>query len=481
MKHGEHRPGRRHSIFLRIIGIFVLAGMLLNVLAFGFFHLNRSWTTEDDIEETALYLLDSVILRLGEPPSLANAEQMARERKLFVAYSKEKSALLPDSDKVEFSLLPRVDNGLDEELGERTGSVIDFHEGTLIARIHRWNGTFWIQYDFNSRRSGPGFFFPMLISLSAVLFLAYFLLRRTLSPLRTLSSAVQQTAAGNLDFRISVRGSDELANLSRLYNDMQERIQEMLEARKQLLLDVSHEIRTPLTRMKLSLEFLEDGTRKQALQEEIQIMDSMLSEVLENERMNSLHGHLNLQKRDLARTVEESILRFQEAGFFIERNLLSFECIHDPDRLGIALRNLLENAIRHTDSASRRIRIDLSRKNSEALIRVSDNGSGVPVSERERIFEPFFSRDSSSRGFGLGLGLVRRIVESHGGSIEVEDTSGQAGRAPSGSAEMNARSPESETMDAEGPGISQADALSAITGGAETSGTTFLIRLPCES
>ncbi|MCB1169344.1 MAG: HAMP domain-containing histidine kinase [Leptospiraceae bacterium] len=444
-KRKQHRTGRRHSIFLRIIGIFVLTGLLLNFLAFGFFHLNRSWTTEDDIEQTALFLLDSVILRLGEPPSLGRAEKMAREQKLYVAYSKEETAVLPDPDTVEFSLLSPTDDGRDEELRERNGNVIDFHEGTLIARIHRWNGTYWIQYDFNSGRSGPGFFFPMLISLSAVLLLAYFLLRRTLSPLRTLSSGVQQTAAGNLDFRIAVRGSDEFANLARLYNNMQERIQEMLESRKQLLLDVSHEIRTPLTRMKLSLEFLEEGKRKQALQEEIQIMDSMLSEVLENERMNSLHGHLNLQTGDLGRTVEEAALRFQDAGISIERNLASIPCLHDPERLGMAIRNLLENAVRHTDSASRNIRMDLHQENSEALIRIADNGSGIPPSERDMIFEPFFSRDSSSRGFGLGLGLVRRIVESHGGSITLEDSA----------------------------------AISGTGSGAPSSeGTTFLIRLP---
>ena len=89
-------------------------------------------------------------------------------------------------------------------------------------------------------------------------------------------------------------------------------------------------------------------------------------------------------------------------------------------------KTLLENAIRHTDPEDRKISITLIPEGSGARILVQDNGGGIPDSERNSIFEPFYRRPSSSRGFGLGLSLVHRIIESHEGTIEL-DSSGSAG------------------------------------------------------
>lgn len=443
--HGRRNP---HSIFLKLIGIFLLAGLLLNVLGFAFFRLGRSFHQENRIETTLLYLLESTIIRHGTPPSRKTAETLLSKYSLALAYSPDRRARMPmqsqtgltdgsrsrslsnvkiqedaesgeasEQEQPAFSLLaPEADFEETEDLQENPGNTLDFHEGRLMARIHREEGTYWIQYDMDPGQASwsfPGFLF----SLSAVLFLAYFLMRRTLSPIKQLMTGVQQTSSGNLSYRIPVKRKDELGRLASLYNQMQEKIEEMLESRRQLLLDVSHEVRTPLTRMKLSLEFIPESSRTEAIQQEIQLLDAMLTEVLENERLSSLHGELKLEKRDLSYTVADIVSRFQDAGVQIEAALNQCIVNHDPPRMAMAIQNLLENAIRHTDSSDRKIRISLTAAQDYARITVSDNGHGIPETERNRIFEPFYRRPASSRGFGLGLSLVDRIVRAHGGTI----------------------------------------------------------------
>ena len=430
----------RHSIFLKLIGIFLLAGLLLNLLGFAFFRLGKAWQEENQLENTVLYLLESTIVRMGEPPTVDEAQNLLRSHGLALAFSTDENAIRPspsspgmrDLDgqpsatvEKEFNLLP-FDMEFDEDFFSDSGNELDIHRGKLMARIHRAEGTYWIQYSLGEMDHGAWGILGFLISLSTVMLLTYYLMRKTLKPLKHLMTGVQETSRGNLDYRIEVHRKDELGKLASVYNEMQEKIQSMLESRRQLLLDVSHEIRTPLTRMKLSLEFIPSSNRTAALKEEIELLDTMLTEVLENERLSSLHGALQKENLNLASTLKKSIQRFQAAGFPIQQQLPDLRLNHDPARLGIAIQNLLENAIRHTDPEDRKISITLIPEGSGARILVQDNGGGIPDSERNSIFEPFYRRPSSSRGFGLGLSLVHRIIESHEGTIEL-DSSGSAG------------------------------------------------------
>ncbi|HBS03357.1 MAG TPA: hypothetical protein DEA96_00225, partial [Leptospiraceae bacterium] len=199
------------------------------------------------------------------------------------------------------------------------------------------------------------------------------------------------------------------------------------------LLDVSHEIRTPLTRMKLSLEFIPESRRTEALKEEIRLLDTMLTEVLENERLSSLHGALQPRYQSLEPMLQRCIQRFSVAGIRIEHSLEDVSASYDEARMAIAIQNLLENAVRHTDPQNRSISLDLQRDGDTAIITIQDNGTGIPEKEKDRIFEPFYRKaakpsekpiqeSGSSAGFGLGLSLVHRIVESHGGTIQLESS-----------------------------------------------------------
>ena len=410
---------RRHrSIFIKLLGVFLVTGILLNMATFGFFRIARPDREEIKVRHAVEYLLESLVLRLGEPPRQEEAQKIAKSHGIRIAFTTQTRALYPIS--TAFNMISGNPFQDEEEFNE-PGNRMEWHRGELIARLHRANGTYWIQYSFSEHDSAVAIF-PLLLILSVIVAGGFFMLRWVLSPIGAMMKAVKETSDGNFAYRMDSHRRDEFGKLASMYNTMQSRVQELMEARRQLLLDVSHEIRTPLTRMKLSLEFMERNRYSRHMAEEISLMNAMLTEVLENERMNSLHESLQKTSMDLAGTIEEVVARFTISQQ-IEVSLERVSVAHDPVRMGLALQNLIENSIRHTDAEGRIINVTLSSGRVEskdfAILSVQDNGPGIALEQRERIFEPFYRRPESS-GFGLGLSLVARIVEAHGGSIQLD-------------------------------------------------------------
>ena len=123
-------------------------------------------------------------------------------------------------------------------------------------------------------------------------------IRWILKPVRWLSDGVRQVSSGNFDYRMPVKRLDEFGTLAEAFNSMTGRIREMLHARERLLLDVSHELRSPITRMKVALEFMPDSAVAQGMRADIHDMETMISEILETQRLGSPYGSLNLEETD---------------------------------------------------------------------------------------------------------------------------------------------------------------------------------------
>ena len=244
---------RKHrSIFLKLLGVFLITGFLLNMATFGFFRIARPDREEVKVRHAVEYLLESLVLRLGEPPRKEEAEKIARSQGIRIAFAPQADALYPTS--TDFSMISG-NPFEDEDEFQESGNSMEWHHGELIARLHRDNGTYWIQYSF-SEHDGAVAILPLLFVLTLILAVGFFMLRWILSPIGAMMKAVKETSEGNFAYRMDPHRRDEFGKLASMYNTMQSRVQEMIQARRQLLLDVSHEIRTPLTRMKLSLEFI---------------------------------------------------------------------------------------------------------------------------------------------------------------------------------------------------------------------------------
>jgi signal transduction histidine kinase len=262
----------------------------------------------------------------------------------------------------------------------------------------------------------------LLFLMLVVLLSAHAVLRLLLRPVRWLGEGVERLGSGQLDVVLPIRTRDEFGALTDAFNRMVRRVREMIQARDQLLLDVSHELRSPLTRMKVALELLPEGESKEELATDIGEMESMVAELLELERLRDGRG-LNPSFQDLAPILREMAARFsgQPPGVHLIAAPQEIELNIDADKVRTILRNLLENAFKYSLPDSRPVEISCAQNDQSVVIRVSDDGPGIPIEDATGLFEPFFrvdrSRSKKTGGYGLGLSICKRIMEAHGGDI----------------------------------------------------------------
>jgi signal transduction histidine kinase len=258
-------------------------------------------------------------------------------------------------------------------------------------------------------RGGPavGIFILALI-LVAIAVGAYPVVRRLTLRLERLQRGVTALGEGDLAARVKVEGRDEVARLAESFNQAAERIERLVGANKLLLAAASHELRTPLARIRMAVELMKeraDPVRKRELEQDISELDALIEEILLASRLDAVTALEGAETLDLLALAAEEASRYG-----IEAEGASMLVRGDPRLLRRMIRNLLENAKRHGAAPVR-----LTVKNGE--LSVCDSGSGVPESERERVFEPFYR---GARGSGLGLSIVRQIARRHGGEVRCE-------------------------------------------------------------
>jgi len=269
-----------------------------------------------------------------------------------------------------------------------------------------------------------------LLVMVAIFVITYAVLRRLLRPLQTLGEGVAKLSEGQLDFVVPIRTRDEFGALTGAFNQMIGRVREMVLARDQLLLDVSHELRSPLTRMKVALELLPEGEKRQRIAADVAEMEIMISELLELERLRAGRG-IKTARQDLMPLLREIAESFQERppGVVIASAPPKLLLDVDAEKMRTVFRNLLENAVKFSLADSRAVKILVSQEEERVSIRVTDDGPGIPEDDLANLFEPFYrvdrSRSKKTGGYGLGLSICKRILEAHGGSIAVENNPGR--------------------------------------------------------
>ncbi len=250
------------------------------------------------------------------------------------------------------------------------------------------------------------------------------------APIRRMSRSMDRVTAGDLDHRVSVRGRDEVARMGRSFNAMADRIQGMIRGQKELMAGVSHELRSPLTRMRLSLEMLRDGgadpARVDEMEAELGELDGLIEELMVVNRLEL--GQTTIRSAPLAldELVESAWRRVAPAAAAadIHRRMALEEGARfvavDRDLTVRLLGNLLENAVIHGRRGP--VEIGATRDGARVRVGIRDHGDGVDGATLDRLFEPFYRADASrsrrTGGTGLGLMIVRRAVEAHGGAVE---------------------------------------------------------------
>lgn len=260
------------------------------------------------------------------------------------------------------------------------------------------------------------------------------LTKAMLAPLRRVIRACRRIAAGNLSHRLErPRQGGEVAELASAFNDMSARLEASFAARRRFIADAAHELRTPLAGLQASIEVLLRGLEQDPVASR-QLLSNMYAE---SHRLGRLAEQLlDLSRMDEPIAPRRSLLRLTDLMAQSQRQaqLLSrghrircepgndAELMADPDMFTQALVNLLDNAFQHSAPGGE-VRIGWICDEANARVWVEDDGEGIADSDLPHILEPFYRGDRSrSRhrgGAGLGLSLVKRIAEAHGGRLQV--------------------------------------------------------------
>jgi signal transduction histidine kinase len=270
----------------------------------------------------------------------------------------------------------------------------------------------------------------LLLLMASVIFTAHAILRRLLRPLRWLGDGVARLSEGHLDVAVPKRSEDEFGALTDAFNQMVGRVRDMVRSRDQLLLDVSHELRSPLTRLKVALELLPDIAMKARMAGDLSEMEMMIGELLELERLREGRG-IRAVRQNLVPILEQVARSFRDRPPGVRLTSTTPEVLADVDeeKIRTVIRNLVENAVKYSLPDSRAVEVAAARNGDRVVIRVTDDGPGIPEGDIPGLFEPFFrvdrSRSRKTGGYGLGLSISRRIVEAHGGEIMVRNNPGR--------------------------------------------------------
>lgn len=265
-------------------------------------------------------------------------------------------------------------------------------------------------------------FFIVLMTLFLLTFIGV-LVRWQARPLRRLARAAREMPMNDERPPLEERGSAEIVAVTRAFNAMQHRIQRYLHDREQLFSAISHDLRTPITRLRLRSEMLEDEALRRKFEADLSELDLLVKGALQSVKDTDIHE--NIEAVDINQLLEHITGPAQQEPGRVQilgRALRPYR--GKPLALKRCIGNLFDNALKYGQRVTIRIEDDGSR----LRLIFDDEGPGIPDSQLERIFEPYYrllrDRDHLSRkreGYGLGLGIARNIAHAHGGELDISN------------------------------------------------------------
>jgi signal transduction histidine kinase len=404
----------RQSVFAKLVAIMLAMAAILLALIVAFVLLYLGPVMNASIDGVVHEYMHTVA---ATAPSYERAKEIGERLNVQTRYEG------PDGTWATADNLP----SLDEARRHGHGLIGGRHYFVMPAKN---GGSYLFAWTVPQRMYTAHLVVPAMVLLLAgvVVFATHGVLKRLLLPLRLLGDGVAQLSDGNLDVVVPKRSGDEFGGLTDAFNRMVSRVKDMVRARDQLLLDVSHELRSPVTRLKVALELMDDAETKSRMAGDVAEMEIMIGELLELERLRDGLG-IRTTRENLVSILADIAETFHDRppGVDVVTNPSEVLADVDPDRMRTVVRNLVENALKYSLPDSHPVELAATQNGNRVMIRVTDDGPGVPEADIPNLFEPFFridrSRSKKTGGYGLGLSISKRIVEAHGGTLAVENNS----------------------------------------------------------
>jgi signal transduction histidine kinase len=414
-----------HSIKGRLVALFVV----LAIATIGVFLAGMQRALHNGWEAYAMPLVadyaDHLAAEIGSPPDASRARALVQRLPITIRI---------DGPLVQYDSHPaRRNRSATPADGIRpTEEAASAPAGWGLARTtadgHRIRFGLARPPDHLKPRLYSTFTLAGLLLLTAA---AYFSVQRLLRPLADIGRGVEAYGRGEFAVPIAVQRQDELGALARRINGMAGNLKRMLDSQHALLLAISHELRSPLTRARVNAELIDDGPARTAVLRDLGQMRDLISSLLESERLSGGTGEkggrsaLHLEPADLAGLARDMVLEsFEEQRIELQLDTsLGLQAI-DTTRMRLLLRNLLDNAVRHTPAGTAPAVLMLRRESDGRIaLGVRDHGAGLSDDQIARLGQAFYRPDGArtrgAGGVGLGLHLCRLVAQAHGGELRI--------------------------------------------------------------
>ncbi len=319
-----------------------------------------------------------------------------------------------------------IDRTLRRELKSKFGSEIFWFNTTnykelVDLRIKYQNGYFKFIFPKDRLTSTSARLFGLWITVPAfiVVMISLIFLKNQTRPITALAKAAEKFGKGESIDEFKPSGAAEIRQAGYEFERMRKRIIRHLNQRSEMLSGISHDLRTPLTRMKLQTAFIKDKSTADKLTEDINEMEKMLNEYLQFTSSTFIEKD---ELFNLSELMDDIVLKYNNNNiskdipsriYFNGRKNLIKRCFN----------NLIDNSIKYGN----KLNIELSKKKLNLIIKIEDDGPGIPENEYENVFKPFYkidkSRADSKSSVGLGLSIASDIIRSHGGNIKLNKSS----------------------------------------------------------
>lgn len=261
----------------------------------------------------------------------------------------------------------------------------------------------------------------LLIQLAVLLLCTWLAVHLAIGPLTRLARAVDNLDPDKPGVQLDESGPREVRYAAAAFNALQARIAAYLKERMQLLAAISHDLQTPITRMKLRVEVMDDGVEKDKLWSDLGEMEHLVREGVAYAR--SMDTNTEAPCRiNLDAFLDSLVFDYQDSGARVERHGSSGSLLETrPHALRRVLVNLVDNALKFAGAAE----LEVCREHSTTVIRVLDNGPGIPAGELDEVLKPFYrvegSRNRSTGGTGLGLAIAHQLIQAMGGRLTLSN------------------------------------------------------------
>ena len=302
-------------------------------------------------------------------------------------------------------------------LGEFWFNTTNYKE-LIDIRIKYEDGYFKFLVPKDRVSSSSARIFALWITVPAIIMvmISLIFLKNQTRPITNLARAAERFGKGEELEEFRPSGAMEIRQAGHEFEMMRKRILRHLNQRNEMLSGISHDLRTPLTRMKLQIAFIEDKDLANKLAEDINEMEKMLNEYLQFTSSSYIEKN---EMFNLSELIDQVVNKYNNKN--IENDLIPRVYINGRKNLiNRCLNNIIDNALKYGG----KVKIKLSKKNTNLFITIDDDGPGIPNKEHENVFKPFYKIDKgradSKSSVGLGLSIASDIIRSHGGSITLD-------------------------------------------------------------